>query len=98
MDQNEIRALLNQGIEAARNNNKIIASSYFRRVIEKDPDNESAWMWMAQIADRLDERRECLLNVLDINPLNEQAREALSRIEAAMPDRFEEEEDDFDSL
>lgn len=84
MEQNQIREWMREGIEAARNNNKIIARDFFRRVLEVDPDNELAWMWMAQAADRTPERRQALERVLEINPNNERAIQALQRIEQEM--------------
>lgn len=82
MDQNEIRELLRLGIEAARNNNRIIARNYFRQVLDIDPGNESAWLWMAQSADRIEDRRDYLERVLEINPNNDKARAALEKIYA----------------
>ncbi|MCB9437413.1 MAG: PD40 domain-containing protein [Anaerolineales bacterium] len=85
MDQNEIRELLRLGIEAARNNNRIIARNYFRQVLDIDSSNESAWLWMAQSADRIEDRRDYLERVLEINPDNDKARAALEKIYAAAP-------------
>lgn len=83
MDQNELRELLRAGIEAAKNNNKIIARDYLRQVIEVEPTNEAAWLWMAQASDTAEDRRRCLLRVLEINPNNENARTALQRLPSA---------------
>lgn len=83
MDQNEIKELLRLGIEAARNNNRIIARNYFRQVLDIDPGNESAWLWMAQSADRIEDRQDYLERVLKINPNNDKARAALEKIYAA---------------
>ncbi len=81
MEQNQIREWMREGIEAARNNNKIIARDFFRRVLELDPNNELAWMWMAQAADSTSERQQALERVLEINPNNERALQALRRIQ-----------------
>ncbi len=80
MEQNQIREWMREGIEAARNNNKIIARDFFRRVLEVDPNNELAWMWMAQSVDRVSERRQALERVLEINPRNERALAAIARM------------------
>lgn len=85
LDQNEIKELLRLGIEAARNNNRIIARNYFRQVLDIDSSNESAWLWMAQSADRIEDRRDYLERVLEINPANDKARAALEKIYAAAP-------------
>ncbi|MCS6849790.1 MAG: response regulator [Gemmataceae bacterium] len=54
-------------------------------VTELEPDNEEAWLLMAQVAESPQGRLACLQRVLDINPGNDQARAALrnARIQAA---------------
>jgi Tol biopolymer transport system component len=89
LNQEDLRALLRSGIEAAQNNNTILARSTFRQVLEEDPNNELAWMWLAQVVDTQEERRQALQQVLRINPNNERAQEALKRLsgtaEASQP-------------
>lgn len=80
MGQEDLQALLKSGIEAAQNNNFIIARSYLRQVVEKDPNIEIAWMWLTQCVDTPRERKECLEQVLRINPNNAKARSALDKI------------------
>ena len=89
MEQNEILEMLRSGIEAARNNNHIIARDYFRRVLEIDGENELAWLWMARTADRRSEQRQALQRVLQINPNNEKARAALQQIADSEQDVFD---------
>ena len=86
MNTDELRAILTSGIEAARNNNPILARQSFREVLAEDPNNELAWMWLAQVVDIDDQRREALQNVLRINPDNNRAREALRRLGDDAPD------------
>lgn len=85
MNRDDLNALLRSGIEAARNNNNIIARSTFRQVLDEEPDNELAWMWLAQVVDMDSERREALQQVLRINPENERARDALRRLGGTVP-------------
>lgn len=80
MEQNELRELLRAGIEAAKSGNQIIARDYFRRVLAQDPENELAWLWMAQASDRRVDRQQALERVLAINPSNERARSALEKL------------------
>lgn len=86
MNQDELRAMLTAGIDAARNNNPILARQSFRQVLAEDPNNELAWMWLAQVVDLDDQRREALQNVLRINPDNDRARDALRRLGDDVPD------------
>ncbi|NDJ85060.1 MAG: hypothetical protein GYB66_04160 [Chloroflexi bacterium] len=88
MEENEIRELLKAGIEAAKSNNKIIARGYLRRVLDQDPTNETALLWMAQASDQVAERRSYLEQVLAINPNQPQARAALEKIREAMGETF----------
>lgn len=83
MEQNEIRELLRAGIEAARNQNTIIARDYFKRVLEADPENELAWLWMAQSSERPADREHALQQVLRINPDNQKARTALAQLRSS---------------
>jgi hypothetical protein len=92
LNRDDLNALLRSGIEAARNNNAIMARDLFRQVLEQDPDNELAWMWMAQVVDSDTERREALQNVLRVNPENERARDALQRLGGIVPDRGSDED------
>ncbi len=80
LDQSEIKATLKAGIEAAKNNNPIIARDNFRRVLQADSRNELAWFWMAYISDDNTERRRYLERVLEINPDNQNARAALDKL------------------
>lgn len=87
MNRDELNATLRAGIEAARNNNIILARTSFQQVLDEDPDNELAWMWMAQVVDTDDQRRRALQEVLRINPDNERARQALTRLGGTAPSR-----------
>ncbi|NOG48290.1 MAG: hypothetical protein HND48_01715 [Chloroflexi bacterium] len=49
-------------------------------VVGQDDRNELAWIWLATVAINANERRDYLRRVLEINPRNQRAREALSRL------------------
>ncbi|GAB4573099.1 MAG: hypothetical protein Kow0077_14430 [Anaerolineae bacterium] len=76
----ELQALLQRGIELARTGKRDEARLLFEQVIQGDQYNEQAWLWMAAVARSTAERREALEIVLEINPDNQQAREALNRL------------------
>ena len=78
--QEDLNALLQRGIELARTGKKTEARACFEQVIRADEYNEVAWMWMTAVAQNKAERREALEIVLEINPDNERAREALDRL------------------
>lgn len=80
---------LQAGIEAARSGDRTKARRLLEQVIEVDDSNELAWIWLASSVNTVRERRDCLERVLQINPNNTRAREALSRLdprESARPD------------
>jgi hypothetical protein len=74
--QNQIRT----AIQAAQSGNKGIARHILEEVVKEAPDSEAAWMWLASVVDTPEERRNCLQRVLAINPDNERAQQALSKL------------------
>ena len=49
-------------------------------VVGAEPDNELAWMWLANIAESAAEAATCLEKVLAINPDNDLARRYLRAV------------------
>ena len=68
---------LRAGIKAAQTGNRAQARQYLLRVIETEPDNENAWLWLASISEYPEELLIFLNNVLEVNPTNERALEWL---------------------
>lgn len=73
--------LLRLAINAAQQGNKEGARTLFERVLNEDRRNERALMWMAKLADNKQERIKWLNYVLRVNPDNEQARDALRKMQ-----------------
>lgn len=80
-DQN-VNDLLRQGIELAREGDKAEARRRFEQVLEIDDRNEKAWYWLAGVVPTREERLFALGQVLQINPNNDKARQALDQLEA----------------
>lgn len=76
------KELLNQGIEAARNGDKETARKLFEEVLENDDKNVKAWMLLYRVVDDITEKRICLTTILQLEPDNEKAREALEKLDA----------------
>jgi len=72
--------LLQLAINAARAGNSKPARLMFEEVLKQDKNNERALMWLAKIAGSKAERREWLMRVLNVNPNNDVARNALKRM------------------
>jgi twitching motility two-component system response regulator PilG len=80
MSPAEEKALLQQGIAAARSGDKAAARARFRELTGKNFDNELAWLWLASVADTPAHAMACLRRVLQINAGNDKARAALFRL------------------
>ena len=66
--------LLKEGIEAAKAKKDVEARDLLKQVVELEPRNETAWLWLSAVIHREDERLICLENVLAVNPENEAAQ------------------------
>lgn len=73
--------LLQLAIRAAQAGNKESARVMFLQVLSEDRDNERALMWMAKLATSRTERRQWLERVLQVNPLQQSAKDALRRMD-----------------
>ena len=80
MSPAEEKALLQQGIAAARAGDKATARAKFRELTGHNFDNELAWLWLASVADTPAHAVACLRRVLQINGTHEKARAALFRL------------------
>ncbi len=72
---------LQQAIAAIKAGDKKSGQQLLAQVVNADPQNEAAWLWMASTLDDPQEKKECLQKVLQINPNNETANEALTQLE-----------------
>jgi len=77
-----LEQLMQMGIRTARAGNKQNARMIFERVLEQNPEDERAWIWMAWAADNDVDRRRYLETALRINP-NGRARKLLADMESA---------------
>ena len=80
MANEDLESLLKNGIEAAKARNKPEARRLLEKALEIDDSNQAAWMWLATVVDKPSEKRICLENVLELNPNNMRAREALAQL------------------
>ncbi|MCX7855439.1 MAG: tetratricopeptide repeat protein [Anaerolineae bacterium] len=77
-EQKEAYELMERGIAAARAERKEEAEELLRQALALNPDNERAWLWLSAVVDGIEAQRECLRNVIRINPSNPFARSGLS--------------------
>jgi len=76
----QVQAQLARGIQAAKQGDRIAASTLLYEVIDREPKNELAWLWLSYVLDSEEDRRICLENVLTLNPHNRYARQGLARL------------------
>lgn len=75
--QQQLEQWLQEGIIAAKAGHREKARFRLLDVVEQNQTNETAWYWLYQLFDHLEDKRTCLENLLTINPSNEWARQEL---------------------
>jgi tetratricopeptide (TPR) repeat protein len=73
--------VLQRAIQLARAGQKTEARDLLLQVVEVDPRNEMAWMWLAGLVETLEDRIIACENVLTINPANEKVRAYLTDLQ-----------------
>jgi tetratricopeptide (TPR) repeat protein len=71
---------LRQAIAFAREGRKVEARDLLLGVVEEDPQNETAWMWLTGLVDALDDKIIACENILTINPSNDRVRAYLAQL------------------
>ena len=76
--------VINQAENAIKAGDTKSAFELLRQVLAEDPNSERAWWIMSGLVQR-SERRNCLEQILRINPENQFARDALTQLKEAPP-------------
>src|SRR5262245_23191375 len=71
--------LLQKGIKAAKAGDHGIATELLLEVIEDEPQNEAAWLWLASVTKDVEDKLAYLHRVLAINPANKFATQMFGR-------------------
>lgn len=77
--------LLQRSVAAIKAGDKAEARRLLGRIIQQNPRDERAWLWMSGAVDTAKERLTCLNKVLDINPHNETAQRGLAALQKNPP-------------
>jgi len=85
-----VQDLLQAGSAALRSGHADWARDLLQRALELDAENASAWLWLSEAAESVEERERCLQEVLRLEPDHEEARR---RLEDAWPEPGAWEED-----
>lgn len=73
------RALLESGAAAAKEGDRATAIKQFLQATEVEPQNETAWLWLASVVENPEDRLTSLRRVLAINPAHERAKQIFSQ-------------------
>ena len=73
--------VLQRAIRAARAGQTVQARDLLIGLVDVDPQNELAWVWLSGLVDSLDDRIIACENVLTINPANEKVRVYLTELQ-----------------
>src|SRR6266508_4877700 len=73
--------VLQRAIRAARAGQREEARDLLLNIVDVDPQNEMAWMWLSGLVDSLEDRIIACENVLAINPANHKVRAHLERLQ-----------------
>lgn len=76
-----LEELMALGIQTARQGNKQNARVLFEQILDRDPQNERAWLWMAAVAATPADRIRFLNTVLRLNPNNTTAQRELNQLQ-----------------
>ena len=83
-----VRSLLLYGVAAIKGNDKQEARSNLNRVLyQSDASVEQkieAWWWLSQIAEKPEEKRELLQNILQFNPTEPRARREMAVLQGTL--------------
>ena len=71
---------LSYAIQLIKAGNKQAALPILKEIIQTEPGNENAWLWLYSCVDRPEQKKYCLQQALKINPSNQNARQALSKL------------------
>lgn len=73
--------VLQKAVQAARAGRKVEARDLLLELVDLEPRNEMAWMWLSGLVDTLEDQIIACENVLSINPANEKVRSYLTELQ-----------------
>ena len=71
---------LDLAIAAIQSNRREEGRQLLNLLIQQNPNDEMAWLWMSEVVEKEEQRARCLYHVLAINPHSTVARQGLQRL------------------
>lgn len=76
---------LQNAISLIKSGHKEEGQAILIQILEDDPQNEKAWIWMSAVVDTDEMRLECLDEALKINPNNQAAQKGAAKLREKLP-------------
>lgn len=86
--------ILQLAISKAKSGDTIEARNLLLEVVEENPQNEMAWIWLIGLVDSLEDKIIACQNVLDINPSNHKVRSYLLELQRKQYARIAEKKEE----
>ena len=72
---------LKEAVSAIKEGKKAHGKKLLIEVLQDDPKNEVAWLWMSTVLQDISQKEECLEKVLELNPNNQSAQKGLASLQ-----------------
>lgn len=79
---------LSQAVQLIKSGNKVAALPILKEVVQAEPNNENAWLWLYSCVGNVEQKKYCLQQALRINSNNQKASEALYKLENPIPPKI----------
>ncbi len=76
---------LQEAIALIKSGQKDEGQNLLIQILEEDPQNDKAWIWMSAVVDTDEMRLECLEEALKINPNNQAAQKGAAKLREKLP-------------
>ncbi|MCB0209201.1 MAG: zinc ribbon domain-containing protein [Anaerolineae bacterium] len=76
----EAEITLQKAINVARSGRKLEAQKLLKQILQNEPRQEQAWIWLSSVVETNEQRIECLKRALNINPNNIAAKKGLVQL------------------
>jgi hypothetical protein len=76
---------LSQAVHLIKSGNKAAALPILKEVVQTEPNNENAWLWLYSCVEDIEQKKYCLRQAIKINPSNQDANNTLFKLETQTP-------------